>query len=86
MTEGLLINRRLRVVLVAALIAVSSKIKAATGQSLQLGCPLKVQYISSFQQTQLVSCHPPGCGRSVSVEGISQQGRRGCGGRPKGQV
>jgi len=42
MTEGLLINRRLRVVLVAALIAVSSKIKAATGQSLQLGCPLKV--------------------------------------------
>merc|ERR1719249_136166 len=44
MTEGLLIKRRLRVVLlVGVLIAVSSiMIKGTTGQSLELGCPLKV--------------------------------------------
>ena len=48
MTEGLLIKRRLRVVLVGVLIAVSSiMIKGTTGQSLELGCPLKVQF--SFQ-------------------------------------
>ena len=44
MTEGLL--RGLRVVLVGALIAVSI-IRGAAGQSLELGCPLKVKYIIS---------------------------------------
>ena len=50
MTEGLLSKRRLRVVLVGALVAVSI-IRGATGQSLELGCPLKVKYISChFEQ------------------------------------
>ena len=46
MTEGLLSKRGLRVVLVGALVAVSI-IRGATGQSLELGCPLKVKYIIS---------------------------------------
>ena len=70
MTEGLLIKRRLRVVLVGVLIAVSSiMIKGTTGQSLELGCPLKVHLISShFKQAQLIICHPPGYHRPVSME------------------
>ena len=87
MTEGLLVNRRLRVVLVGVLIAVSSIIKGATGQSLELGCPLKVQFTSChFEQAQLIIYHHPGYHRPVSMEGISQQGGGGCRGGSKGQV
>ena len=65
MTEGLLIKRRLRVVLVGVLIAVSSiMIKGTTGQSLELGCPLKVHLIISSH----IICHPPGYHRPVSME------------------
>jgi len=42
MTRSLLINRRLRVVLIGALVAVAIMINGATGQSLELGCPIKV--------------------------------------------
>ena len=56
MTKGLLIKRRLRVVLVGVLIAVSSiMIKGTTGQSLELGCPLKVQLISNRLNSSYVT-------------------------------
>jgi len=42
MTGSLLINRRLRVVLIGALVVMASMINGTTGQSLELGCPLKV--------------------------------------------
>ena len=43
MTGGLLNNRRLSVVLIGALVAVASMINGTNGQSLELGCPLKVK-------------------------------------------
>ena len=67
MTGSLLINRRLRVVLIGTLVAVASMISGTTGQSLELGCPIKVK-CCHFKQAQLAICHPPGYHRPVSME------------------
>ena len=55
---GLLIKRRLRILLVATLIAGISMIKGVIGQSLELGCPIKVCY-ATFSISPLHLHMPP---------------------------